>query len=180
MKWPMCRLPELTARQVQCLLAVTDTEWKGMVLLGLDTGGRLEDVAKLRWRNVNMERREVCYVLRKMNHMLVVPMTADLYGYLASVTRAADPEAPLFPNCFKYAQAGYGKLAARFRQLQVKAGLEPVGFHSLRVTFIVALKRLGVPEDLIVQLVGCSPWWIKPARPETKAEEVAMLPMWLV
>lgn len=176
---PMRRSMDLTAQQVQSLLAAADTEWKGMILLGLDTGGRLEDVANMRWRSVDMERREVRYVLRKTNHRLVVPMTADLYGHLASLTRPADPEAPVFPSCFKYAQEGYWKLAARFRRLQVKAGLEPVSFHSLRVTFIVALKRLGVPEDLIVQLVGCSPWWIMPARPKTKAEAVARLPKWV-
>lgn len=166
----------LTTEQIQALLGIADQEWQGLILLGLDAGARLLDAVNLRWNNVDMERREVRFVVAKRNQLLVLPMTGDLHGYFGSLTRPENPEAPVFPTCFKIAQEYPGTLAARFRKLQVKADLAPVSFHCLRLTFLHSLRGLGVSENLMAQLMGYSDWKHLPAPSDVKAAAVAKLP----
>src|SRR5262249_23540123 len=45
-----------TIPELQTLLAVCDPEWQSMIKIALYCGGRLGDIALLRWINVDLER----------------------------------------------------------------------------------------------------------------------------
>jgi integrase len=152
----------LTLQQAQALMAAADNEWKGMILTSLHTGQRMMDIAVLTWNSINLEERTIRFYFAKQGRPFIAPMTEDLYAYYASQARPADQKAPVYPSCFKDAQGGSGRLAARFRWLQRKAGLKPVGFYSLRYTFIYGLRRLGASMPLVQQAIGDADWRYTP------------------
>jgi len=162
--------------QIKALLVAADVEWRGIILTGLNAGARLLDVANLHWSNIDMDSRKIHFDLAKSPWQIVVPMNTELHGYYASLTRPADLATPVFSTCFKYAQEGRGRLAARFRWFQGKAGLKPVGFLSLRKTFVHAMKTRCIPERLVAQFLGHFDWQNMPLPPSTIADAVAHLP----
>ena len=138
-----------------------NAEWRGLVLFGLYTGQRLGDLARLTWRAVNLETREVAFVARKTGRRILLPLLPALADYLVTLPAGDNPDAPLFPR--SAAANRTGTLSNRFREILVSAGLaEPrthaatgkrrdsaresaeLSFHSLRhsaVTFLEIRRR---------------------------------------
>ena len=58
------RLP-FSKDQVKDLLAVAESEWRGMILLGYHTGIRLSDAANLTWANIDLFKRILVFRARK-------------------------------------------------------------------------------------------------------------------
>jgi len=166
----------LTTKQVEALLGAADQEWRGMILTGLYTGQRLLDIANLRWRDIDLEKGTIRFYFAKQGRPFVCPMVSLLVAHLASLAKPADPEAPVFPSCYKDAQEGPGRLTARFRWLQRKAGLEPVGFYSLRYTFINNLLRIGTPDIVVQQAIGMSDWRHYPVALDAIRKALEKLP----
>ena len=152
----------LTPDRVKALLAAATPEWRGIILTSLYTGQRLLDIASLRWSSLDLERGTIRFYFAKQGRPFVAPMTSVLLKHFAILEQPADPDAPVFPSCFKAAQEGHGKLAARFRWMQAKAGLDPVGFYSLRLTFIYNLHRVGTSQAVAQQAIGMSDWRYHP------------------
>jgi integrase len=166
----------LTLEQSRALMAAADEEWKGMILVGLHTGQRLLDIANLKWNTINLDDRTIRFYFAKQGRPFIEPMTEDLYAFFASQARRASGDAPVFPTCFEDAQRGSGRLAARFRWMQEKAGLVPVGFYSLRYTFIYGLMRLGAPMGLVQQSLGDADWRYTPVPMDELRKMLAKLP----
>ncbi len=167
------RRRNFTAAEIRRVLDATDEnpEWRGLVLFGLYTGQRLGDLARLTWRAVNLESREVAFVARKNRRRILLPLLPPLLDYLATLPAGDDPNAPLFPRSSTATRTG--TLSNRFREILVTAGLaEPVthkstgkrrdtaresaelSFHSLRHSAVTFLKAAGVTEALAMAIVG--------------------------
>lgn len=167
------RRRNFTAAEIRRVLYSTDEnpEWRGLVLFGLYTGQRLGDLARLTWRAVNLESREVAFVARKTGRRILLPLLPPLLDYLATLPAGDDPDAPLFPRSAKATHTG--TLSNRFREILVAAGLaEPsthkstgkgrdsgresaeLSFHSLRHSAVTFLKAAGVTEALAMAIVG--------------------------
>ena len=169
----------LTEKRVNALLNAADPEWQGLILLGLGCGARLLDAANLHWSNLDMWRREVRFDVPKTKRRITLPMTEDVHEYFCSLRRPEDPEAPVFPYCFRMAQDFSPKLSRAFKLLQVNAGLVPVSFNRLRQTFVHLLLSLDVPKDLLAELMGYSDSKHQSATKDAKAAIVARLPRWM-
>jgi integrase len=148
-----------------------DLEWRGLVLLGLYTGQRLGDLARLTWRAVNLERAEIAFTARKTGRRIVLPLVGPLLDYLALVSAPDNPDALIFPRSSSHKRVG--RLSNQFRDILVEAGLvEPrsyktttkgraharqaseISFHSLRHSAVTLLKASGLSDVFAREIVG--------------------------
>src|SRR5262249_39798943 len=52
--------------QIQRLLDVAEGDWKGLILCGYFTGGRLVDVARLTWANIDLSEKTITFRLSQI------------------------------------------------------------------------------------------------------------------
>lgn len=80
------------------LRAVKGSEWEGIVLLGLYTGQRLSDIARLRWENVDLIRGELALTARKTRRRVLLPLAAPLSDYLLGLSVPDNALEFIFPK----------------------------------------------------------------------------------
>jgi integrase len=165
----------LTISEIQAILSVADPEWQSLIRFGLYTGQRLADIALLTWSSVDLERNEIRLVTRKTGKRIILPMVGALRSLILSLPASDDPEAPLHPRAFETVkrQLRTGTLSNQFAALLADAGLRvrvdhsskgkgrgarrsqgEISFHSLRHTAVSLLKDAGIPEAVVMEMVG--------------------------
>jgi integrase len=163
-------LPELRA-----ILDAADPEWRSMIMFGLYSGQRISDIASLTWSNVDLEKGELRLTTRKTGKRLVLPLAGPLSRHLEAIESADRADAPLHPRAFKVLkeQGRSGSLSNQFSDLLADAGLrqrKPHGstgkgrrtsrtaselsFHCLRKTATTLLHEAGVPQAVVMALIG--------------------------
>ncbi len=160
-----------TIDELKAVLAVCDTEWRGMVLFGYYTGARLIDIAALTWANINLEEGEVHFTAQKTQVPMHLPLAHPLIDYLMALPSSDKPDAPLFP---KSSEAGAtGTLSNRFHDILAAACLvtkrthaaakkgrtvkrvsSELSFHSLRHSAASDLRNHGVTDSVAMALLG--------------------------
>ncbi|HBJ83174.1 MAG TPA: hypothetical protein DDZ88_04735 [Verrucomicrobiales bacterium] len=164
-----------TLDEVKRVLAVANDEWRSMILFGLYTGLRISDVAMLRWSNIDLEKQEISIVVQKTTKPLILPIAAPLASHLESMPSSDDPRAPLHPkaNGTWEREGRTGRLGNQFAELLMDAGLrkpsskagkgqkarreaQALSFHCLRHTAISLMKEAGIPESVVMAMVGHS------------------------
>lgn len=166
-----------TLDEVKRVLAVANDEWRSMILFGLYTGLRISDVAMLRWSNIDLEKQEISIVVQKTTKPLILPIAAPLASHLESIPSSDDPRAPLHPkaNGTWEREGRTGRLGNQFSDLLIDAGLrkpspkaslkkgqkarreaQELSFHCLRHTAISLMKEAGIPESVVMAMVGHS------------------------
>ncbi|WP_234745362.1 site-specific integrase [Burkholderia sp. WTPI3] len=159
------------------------THWRPhyywLPLLGLLTGGRINELSQLYLDDIRQSEKGVWFVdfnldgdkvedvsdksLKTVNAVRVVPLHAELVRlglpeYVERLRRAGHTR--LFPELKRDPVKGYGKPAGSWfneRFLGKRLGIERNGmktFHSFRHTFVTALDRLELPERVMTQLAG--------------------------
>jgi integrase len=172
---PQERRP-FTDEELRAILAVADTEWRGMTLCGLYHGLRLGDVASLGWPNVVLEARELRFKAEKTNREMVIPIAEPFYRYLLEIA-GDDPRGPLFPRAFALRQRKVptSALSNQFYRIMTEAGVVQkrtnkkkkdglgrsgrrqsggLGFHCLRHTATTLLKRAGASDVIAREIIG--------------------------
>lgn len=154
------------------------SEWRGMILLGLHCGVRITDAANLRWANIDLLERTLSYQAAKTarrkrgaDKVTTIALHADLLTYFESLPATDNPLLPVFPTLFGRTSSGRNGLSLQFRALMESAGItQPLGaeksgkgrqfrtlsFHSLRHSFVSRLANLEVSADLRKTMVGHS------------------------
>lgn len=166
-----------TLDEINRVLAVANAEWRSMILLGLYTGLRISDVAMLRWNNIDLEKGQITIVVQKTGKTLILPIASPLAEHLEGMPSSDDPRAPLHPkaNGTWEREGRTGRLGNQFSELLVDAGLrkatpkkglgkgqkarreaQPLSFHCLRHTAISLMKDAGIPESVVMAMVGHS------------------------
>ncbi|NDF98684.1 MAG: site-specific integrase [Chitinophagia bacterium] len=160
-------------RQIEGLLKVADSEWKGMILVGYYCGLRLGDAATLRWKDVDLAQNWISVFPEKTRHLgkkVKIPIHPTLHEYLLSLEGQDDPEAYLFPILARKKVPGQSGLSLRFADLVTRAGIQNtllrpetkalarsrrvrgLTYHSLRHSAISALANEGVPEEVRMKI----------------------------
>ena len=162
--------------ELRTLIGVADGEWEGLVLGGLYTGQRLGDLASLNGRKVNLADELIKFRSQKTGRDMVIPIGAPFLAYLKKHF-PKDPDAPIFPKAAAEKLEADGesrRLSAQFHALLVKAELvkprpkdknsgkghsvkrtvSELTFHSLRHNTTSWLKRAGVPESVVRDIIG--------------------------
>ena len=183
-----------TVAEIQTLLTKAgDTELRGLIVFGLFGGLRLGDIARLRWDNVDLEEKELTFTVKKTGRRQTIPIAPPLVNYLVETLSAPDnPNTPLFPKAAALAKNKVSMLSNQFHELLVQCGLatkqskeatgegrnkarttNELSFHSLRHSFVSALKAAGVGEAVAMALAGHSSAAISRAYTKIPAEVLA-------
>ncbi|MGA8655938.1 MAG: site-specific integrase [Chthoniobacterales bacterium] len=166
----------LTEEQIRAVLAVANPEWQSLIKLGLYTGQRLGDLARLLWQDVDLVQGRLSLITRKTGQKIKLPITGPLREHLLSLPSSDNSKEPLHPRAYelvKSQQGRVGSLSHQFHELLVEAGLQlprthestgkgrsgprtpsELSFHSLRHSAVSMLKNSGVPHSIAQALVG--------------------------
>ena len=165
-----------TMDEIRTVLKHCEAEWRSMVLFGLYTGQRLGDIARFKWKNVDLAKKNISLVTSKTDKPLTIPLPPDLHNHLLSLPSPISDEQPIHPEAFAIVTEQHGKtghLSNRFGVILAKAGLRKVtthkttgkgrsakretnglSFHSLRRSTATYLHEAGVPQSVAMALIG--------------------------
>ena len=152
------------------LLEAAEGDWKGLILSGYFTGGRLVDLARLTWGDIDLSEKTITFVQRKTGSSVQIPIHQDLYEYLVELPGSDRPKRPVFPKLFDKPGAGKSGLSMSFKRLMERAGIDDgvarkkdgklgrnvsrLSFHSLRHSFNSAMANADVPLEIRQKLTG--------------------------
>ena len=165
----------LTLAEIKRILAKAGekTEWRGMILMGIYTGQRLGDIARMTWRAVDFENDHLAFTTGKTGRRMILPLAKPLRTYLENAPATDDPDGPIFPQASKVKTIGH--LSNGFHAILVEAGLvearkanhastgkgrttkrevSELSFHSLRHSAVTFLKASGASDVLAREIVG--------------------------
>ena len=162
--------------QIQSLLSIADPEWQSLIKFGLYTGQRLGDIARLTWANVDLAREELRFVTGKTGRTVTIPLGGPLQAHILDLAHPDELGQPIHPLAFQTVlkEGRVGSLSLQFAQLLGQAGLRQprenhrgkgkgrdskrtkyeLSFHSLRHTAVSLLKDAGIPQAVVMELVG--------------------------
>jgi integrase len=165
-----------TIDELRAILAIADPEWQSLIKFGLYTGQRLADLATLTWAQIDLERDEIRLTTRKTGKQLLIPIAQPLREHLLTITSEDNPRSPVHPRSFGIVNAQNGRVATlsnQFSDLLAATGLRvhrnhqsrgigrkgkrtpmDTSFHSLRHTAVSLLKDAGIPDAVVMALVG--------------------------
>ena len=141
-----------------------------MALMGAFYGNRREEPAVLKVKHVrstasgvvyfNWKAPELASLLKAIGSPRDVPLHRDFLalGFMEARVYGRDPEAPLFPEAVSHAKMerkaeSFGSWFGRFRRA---CGVDDplLDYHAWRHTVTTLLKRAGVPDSHIEELIG--------------------------
>jgi len=161
-----------TTAQIKSLLSSASSEWKTMILLGYYLGARLGDCSRMRWSNVDFQKKVVCYTPQKTEKKqtaLTIPLMPELEEHLLSLPSSDKGDAFLCPGLAGKTSGGNRGLSLTFRRIMESAMVVekstkkkkgegrrflPLGFHSLRHSFVSELANADVPSELRQKISG--------------------------
>ena len=171
-----------TLEQVQSIICGTEGEWRGLIMLGLYTGARLGDAARMRWENVDLEGKTIRYVpektsrRKKRDRELELPIHPALEAHLLTLPSSDDPKAFLFPVLAARNLGGKTGLSMAFGRIMEQCGivapvlrearaakgegktigraLRGLSFHSLRHTLTSIMHNAGVAVEIRQRVTG--------------------------
>src|SRR5258708_7132568 len=148
--------------QIRCLFEVAEGDWKGLILSPYFTGGRLVDLARLTWGDIDFSEKTITFVQGKTGSSVQIPIHQDLYEYLLELPRSDRPKKPVFPKLFDKPGAGKSGLSMAFKRVMERAGIDDgvarkkdgklgrnvsrLSFHSLRHSFNSAITNSHICE----------------------------------
>jgi integrase len=152
-----------TPEEIARMLEVRPREWRLPILLASQAGLRLRDAADLRWSSVDLTSRRfpngaLAFTPGKTGRPVVIPISEPLRVELAK-TPAEDREGPVCRICGRHSSS----LSRAFRRIVDRAGISykrdngeirKLSFHSLRHSFITALKEGGTDSSVSMTLAG--------------------------
>jgi integrase len=165
----------LTIHEIQSILNVADPEWESLVKFGLFTGQRLADLASLTWDQIDLQRGEIRLATRKTGKRLMIPIAGPLKTHIETLTLPDQIGIPVHPRAFASLKenGNVNTLSHQFVDLMAQVGLRPavshkaegngrdgkrkgmdISFHSLRHSAVSLLKDAGVPDAVIMAMVG--------------------------
>ena len=155
-------LPQVTKR-TDCLEAAQLPGWfAGAAKLGnrtiatylkalLITGSRREEMAGLRWADVDFRWNRVT-LADKVNNTRTIPLTPYLAQLLATLPRIND-----FVFAGKSASGHIEEPRSNFAKVNLLAGVTKLTIHGLRRSFSLLGESAGAPAGAIAQIMGHSP-----------------------
>jgi len=152
-------LPENPARTRICspreyldLLEVSHYPLRGMIILAYNTGMRRGEIAKLKWKQVDLKARIIALNPEdtKTRTGRRIPLEVPVRDYLKELERVGDwvfqydgkPVSPTEP-CRK-----------AWELARKKIGASDLRFHDFRHTFVTRKRKEGVHDHVIMSIVG--------------------------
>jgi integrase len=152
----------LDFHESEALLAAAEPVWHGIILFGLRTGLRLGELRALRWQDLNLQGQKV--IVRraawkgtvgspKGGRPREVPLSEEVLAMLRSRSQPGSASDLVFGH-------PSGRMISRnemkwplWRACKA-AGLDKIGWHTLRHSFASQLVMRGVPLKAVQELLG--------------------------
>lgn len=162
------RKQAFTLYEVRKLLAVTQGDWKGVILAGYSTGARLGDVANLRWEDIDLDNGVVAFTQAKTGKQTVVGLHDDFREWLLPI---GNKFGPIFPSLAGLTTGGARGLSSQFSEIMRQAGIESklirtrrgkgqnvrsLTFHSFRHSAATHVFKAKVIEEAQKRVTGHS------------------------
>lgn len=166
----------LSMDEIRTILNICgDTEWRGLVLLGLYTGQRLKDCAGLKWNQVDLQKKTITFTAQKTGKRLCLHLVQAVEDYLLTLPSEDEPTDPVLPRLAAMANNSSRLSDAFAKEVLIPAGLmterpgnkkgtgkgrsgrrevNEVTFHNLRHTFVTWLKNAGASHAVAEMIAG--------------------------
>lgn len=163
--WLKCPPPTtdyLSFSESELLLSNAEGVVRELVLTALKTGMRLGELIGLQWGDIDWENRLIsvrhswCNCAQalgspKNNNIRYINMTTDLHEVLRKRRQATG-----FVFTDANGNFNHSQLNRKLKRVCEKAGLRPIGWHTLRHTFASHLVIRGAPLPVVQKLLGHS------------------------
>jgi integrase len=155
--------------QIRAVVAVSDGEWRGVILIGFYTGARLRDIVRLRWGSIDLQKQTITFTQQKTGTRVIIPIHPELHGYLLQLPAPDDADEFVFPVLAAKRTSGKSGLSMAFMRLMERSNVrgkvlrQPNGkgrtirslsFHSLRHSFNSILANAGIAQEIRQKLTG--------------------------
>lgn len=154
------RILDFTDEQAERVLAAAKEvgrDWYPMCVIARRTGLRYGDIATLRWKDVDMEKRCIHKTPSKTERYdirLTLPMVDEVYEVISAVPKTGDFLFPLHAHYYGKRGKSVQRIIA-FSQVLAKAGIEGnYSFHSWRHTAASNLAAAGVSKETRKMILG--------------------------
>lgn len=161
----------LTVAELKTVIAAASGEMRLLFGLGLYTGMRLGDCSTLKWHEVDLDRRQIFRVPRKIarrcQQAIPIPIHPVLANLLASIPQDQRGEYVLPEMSKAYLSGTHGILTNRIQRHFNECGIQTntpreggsrpvvvVGFHSLRSNFVSMCREANAPLAVVEKIVG--------------------------
>ena len=143
---------ELLEPEETRLLQACSGHLRPILIVALNTGMRRGEIFKLKWADVDVEKREIRIAESKSGKMRFLPTNSALLGLLKSLMGQAKSEGHIFLN----PESGkpYTDVKRAFDGACRRAGVKNLRFHDLRHTFASRLVRRGADLKIVQELMG--------------------------
>lgn len=157
---------EFRPAELEILLSHVTGEWRTLVLLGLYTAQRLNDLASLQWRHLDLAEGTIRFRASKTGALVALPLAAPLLEALTALPTSDDINSPVLPsiaamglstrsNAFMAILHDCGiTTRAKRTQADPLRRMSPLSFHSLRHTATTMLKAAGISDSIARAIVG--------------------------
>jgi integrase len=143
----------LSEEAERAILACSPPYLRDMIVLALNTGLRSGDIFKLQWEEVDLEQRQLNFLVQKTQKLLSIPINDAAHATLTA-----------WHSMKKGPYVFYNQMTVdRFRDLKTgfelackQAGVMGVMWHTLRHTFASRLIRKGTDIVTVKELLGHS------------------------
>jgi len=111
-------------QQVSAMIAATNGDWRGVIMVGFYCGMRLNDACNLRWRDIDLVSpiKTITYEPRKTGEQVTVAIHPASEDYLLSLPASDRKEAFLFPSVAE--RASVSPLSKAFRKIMERARIK--------------------------------------------------------
>jgi integrase len=116
-----------TPEQVSRLVTASGNQrdWAGAITLAYGCGGRLQDIANLKWNSLDLQYGILSFRDRKLRRPAIVALHPDFTDWIAKQAVPDDPDAYVFPTLANKSGAGYNGLSRAFECIMERAGIKP-------------------------------------------------------
>ena len=147
------RLRYLEWNEIKSLVDACDQKIKPIVVTALHTGMRQGEIIKLKWSDINFNRRFIMIDRTKNNEKRDIPMSAYLTDMLLELKQKSQ-SAYIFANSSGKSLSRFGSIRKQFNDAVTKAEIENFHFHDLRHTFASHLVMGGFDLLTVKELLG--------------------------
>lgn len=156
-----------THAQIQTLLQHVSIEWQSMILTGIATGLRINDISALRADQIDIHAHAILTTPRKTRRRIWIPVPASLiqwwqHHHMLDSTHIHPTisRQPRHSNSREFVSltinAGIQPTRATQKDSRYHRGKVQLTFHSLRHTTVSLLKSAGVADAIVMEFVGHS------------------------
>ena len=142
----------LTEDEEELLLEADDSRIKPILIVALNTGMRKGEIFKLKWKDVDFEKREIKIPMSKSGKERRIPINSILINLLYTLKAENGQNEFVFTN-LKTGKP-YVDIKRSFDSACKRAGIENLRFHDLRHSFATRLARRGVDLVIVKELMG--------------------------